>query len=349
MLPLGYARGRLVVGTRVEEKSDLWSLQFDADSGDVSFAEPELLISGVDYAAVATDGTVVYLPQIEVPEVVVLVNSQGEELQRYGEPQPHLSFPTLSPDGNRLAVVTRDIELWVHDIERNTATRLARDEAGVVDPQWTPDSRTLYYSAGYTSKLRRIRADPGAEIETVHEDAFRSFLAPDGSGVLINQGGFQLEKAGGLHWFPLDEEGKLGEGRQILTGFDIFGRLSPDGRMIAYRVRTEDQEETYLATFPDADQTIQLSSGGGFTPRWSRDSETVHYFSRGSLIKVDVGFDAAGRLRASPEMPLFDLDETGLSWHWSSTPEGFLFVKPLKTDEPQEIVVRQHALARPGD
>ena len=165
---------------------------------------------------------------------------------------------------------------------------------------------------------------------------------------MVNRGGFQLQESGGFHWFPLDEKGELGEGREILAGFQISGRLSPDSQLLAYRRADGGQPEAFLTTFPGSDQTLQLSSGGAGTPRWSRDGTTVYYQARGHLVEVEVEFDDNGRLRASPETPLFNLQQAGLArGGWDVTSDGFLFVKVLETDVEPEMVVRQNALARP--
>jgi hypothetical protein len=64
------------------------------------------------------------------------------------------------------------------------------------------------------------------------------------------------------------------------------------------------------------------------------------------LIEVEVGFDENGRLRASPEQPLFKLEDASLrTGGWDVTSDGFLFVKSLETGDRSEIVVRQNALA----
>ena len=308
--------------------------------------EPELLSSDLDFALVASNGTLAYMPRSEVPKVVVRIDKTGQELNRYGESQNLLEYPALSPDGSRLATVVDLFELWVHDLERDTRTRLIQDEDFIVDPPWTADSQTLYYSVGNSSTLRRIRADPGAEAETLHENAYRSFLAPDGSGLLINRGGFQLQETGGFIWFPLDEKGELGEGHEILSGFSVSGRLAPNSQLLAYRLADGGQPEAYLTTFPGTDQTLQLSSGGAGTPRWSRDGKKVYYLSRGNVVEVEVEFDDQGRLRASPEKPLFSLQQAGLQrGGWDVTSNGFLFVKVLETDVEPEMVVRQNALA----
>ena len=279
------------------------------------------------------------------------LDRKGAELGPLGKPQPRISRPALSPDGSRLALVIDSVELWVHDLGRDTLTRLVRDPQSIEDPQWSPDGRLLYYTVGNTFHFRRVRADPGAEPETVFEDAYRSFLAPDGRGALIRVGGFQQTEASGFYWVPFDEDGRPGKRRKLLAGFDSYGRLSPDGRALAYGASETGRREAYVSTFPGMDQTIQLSSDGGGTPQWSTDGRSIFYVAGGALVAVDVGLDPAGRLKASPARKLFEFAPAHLlsDRGWTVTPDGsgFLFVKSLETDSRSEIVVRLNALSGP--
>jgi len=348
LVPLGYSDGTLVVASSESNDTSAWGVPFDATRAVVT-GRKFVLIPRVSEVATAADGTLAYVAPRESPSVVTRVDRAGTEIARFGEPHPHLDRQALSPDGSRLAVVLDTRELWVRDLRRGTLTRLATEEDFVEDPQWTPDGRTIYYAAGNSSRIRRIRADPGATPETVLDDAYRAFLTPDGSGILMRKGGFRLEEAQGIYWAPLDSQGRPGEPRKILGGLDSLGRLAPGGRLLAYAEGISGKREAFLTTFPAADQTIQLSASGGGTPQWSADGEAVYYLSGNALIEVRVGLDAAGRLTASPERTLFDLDKVGLRPDgWSTAPDGngFLLLKSLAVDNRSEIVVVRNGLRR---
>jgi hypothetical protein len=106
--------------------------------------------------------------------------------------------------------------------------------------------------------------------------------------------------------------------------------------------------ETFLTSFPEVDQTIQISSGGGGTPRWSADGQSVFYTDNGAVVEVEVGFDPDGRLTASSARRLFEMDAANLmrrqGWNIDPDGSGFLFVKSLVTDTRTELVVRRNAL-----
>ena len=181
------------------------------------------------------------------------------------------------------------------------------------------------------------------------DDAYRAFLAPDGSGLLLRKGSFRLVADQGFYWAPFDAQGRPGERKKLLGGLDSLGRLAPGGRLLAYGEGLSGKREAFLTTFPAADQTLQLSANGGGTPQWSADGKAVYYLAGGALIEVQVGLDAAGRLTASPERKLFELDKVGLRPDgWSPAPDGngFLLLKSLATDNRAEIVVVRNGLQR---
>lgn len=79
--------------------------------------------------------------------------------------KPGLYFhPTLSPDGQRLAIVSQvgsDEDIWTYDIQRDTTTRLTFTPGGSEHPVWTPNSKGIFYRStdgnGHTAVLGSVR------------------------------------------------------------------------------------------------------------------------------------------------------------------------------------------------
>ncbi|MFZ0427464.1 MAG: protein kinase [Acidobacteriota bacterium] len=352
MVPLGYTGATLAVANSEGDAVPLWGVPFDPATCAV-VGKKFILIPRMSGASVARDGTLAYVSPQERPGVVTRINRSGTEIAPVGSPHPQLVGAAMSPDGSRLALVVGDSELWVEDLSRGTFSRL--DQAGrILGPQWSRDGRTIYYSAESDApEIRLIRADPGAQPETVlgGSDAAEesAYLAPDGNGLLIRKESFQLSEEQGLYWAPFESDGKLGERRLLLRGPSVFGRLAPGSRMLAYSRIVGDQRQAFLTTFPALDQTIQLSSAEGGLPQWDPEGKSVYYLSEGTMVQVDVDLDNAGRLTATRERRLFDLQKSGLSrGSWSVAPDGrgFLFIKPLAGGDRSEIVVARNGMQR---
>jgi Tol biopolymer transport system component len=77
-------------------------------------------------------------------------------------------------------------------------------------------------------------------------------------------------------------------------------RLSPDGRWLAYSSFKTGPGEVYVRRFLVSGQEQQISQGGGFHPRWTKDGrELVYWAVPGGIDAVDFESDASTfRVRA---------------------------------------------------
>jgi Tol biopolymer transport system component len=73
------------------------------------------------------------------------------------------------------------------------------------------------------------------------------------------------------------------------------GQFSPNGRWVAYRSTETGRGEIYVQGFKlDPAQPRgkwQVSTAGGGEPRWRRDGKELYYYSRTSIMAVDVKTD----------------------------------------------------------
>ena len=72
-----------------------------------------------------------------------------------------------------------------------------------------------------------------------------------------------------------------------------FGRVSPDGRWIAYTSNELGQYEVFVQRFPKASGYFKVSSGGGFQPIWNRHGGELFYLAPdGKLMVAQVATDS---------------------------------------------------------
>ena len=76
-------------------------------------------------------------------------------------------------------------------------------------------------------------------------------------------------------------------------------RVSPDERWVAYASDRSGQFEVYVQALSGEGGVLQVSVGGGHSPRWSRDGRTIYYGKEASIIAARVtmtpGFSVAAR------------------------------------------------------
>jgi serine/threonine protein kinase/Tol biopolymer transport system component len=193
--------------------------------------------------------------------------------------------PSVSPDGRRVALEIVDgsnQDIWVQDLERDTATRLTFSGKGY-RPIWTPDGRSIVFQD--PEGLSWTRADGGGQPQPLLRTkgtAWPWSFTPDGKRLAY----FELG-AGGYDLWTVPIEGdsaapRAGKPEALLqTPFDErYAVFSPDGRWVAYVSNESGAYETYVRAFPEATSgggKWQISNGGGTYPMWSRTGRQLFF------------------------------------------------------------------------
>jgi Tol biopolymer transport system component len=230
-----------------------------------SFTKPRVLFRQASkvpdrLAYVTADGErFLALPAPRGPQLqqITVFNRSGEVLQKVGEPGRY-SGPSFSPDGSRLLVFKNDLQtgqndLWTIDLATGKETRLTNDTFPRVSPLWSPDGKYIYYASfrnGDFPVHRRPSDGTGDEelIYTYESGAFvgPSDISPDGKYLVCDHGGFIVV-------VPLTGDSASPKGIEFLREefTDTLGRLSPDGRFMAYRSDEAQAErgEIYVRPF----------------------------------------------------------------------------------------------------
>ncbi len=211
-------------------------------------------------AYVTADGErFVALPAPRGPQLqqITVFNRSGEVVQKVGEPALY-GGPSFSPDGSRLLVSKTDqqkgqADLWTIDLATGKDTRLTNDTFPKVNPLWSPDGKHIYYASfrnGDFPVYRRPSDGTGDE-ELVYRYESGAFvgltdISPDGQFLVCDLGGFIVA-------VPLTGDPASRKGIEFLrTEFtETLGRLSPDGRFMAYRSDEAQAErgEIYVRPF----------------------------------------------------------------------------------------------------
>ena len=124
------------------------------------------------------------------------------------------------------------------------------------------------------------------------------------------------------------------------------GRLSPDGRWIAYTSVESGRPEVFVQNFPPAGGKWQISTGGGNEPSWSRDGKELYFMNETKLEVVDVKATGSSFEAGIPK-ELFDVPVTNSGVrrnHYVATADGqrFLFVTTPKSVDTTPFIVVQN-------
>ena len=126
-----------------------------------------------------------------------------------------------------------------------------------------------------------------------------------------------------------------------------MGAIAPNGRWMAYRSPTlggveKSTSATSRRGVKAGPGKWQVSTGGGWQPRWRRDGKELFYTDGSTIMAAAVKPDAPSFEAAAPR-PLFDVPFTGagLRDRFAVTRDGqrFLVNLPLKPAEPVRVLV----------
>ncbi|HLJ45115.1 MAG TPA: protein kinase [Bryobacteraceae bacterium] len=266
-------------------------------------AEPFPVAEQVDYIPGSNQG------EFAVSQTGVLayysgggsLNSQLTWLDRDGKalgtvgPPGVMQGPAISPDGATIAVDRLDARLgtydiWLHDISRGTESRFTFDPSNDMFPVWSPDGSHILFSSTRSGKYglyQKSAAGTGAE-ELLYETTGVTLPTDWARGpfiVFFNTGSKTLDD---LWVLPLSGDRKVFP--FLKTEFsEAQGKLSPDGRWLAYQSNESGSYRIYVQTFPGKEGKWQVSADVGTRPVWRRDGKELFYVAGdGKMMALDV-------------------------------------------------------------
>ena len=110
-----------------------------------------------------------------------------------------------------------------------------------------------------------------------------------------------------------------------------YGRVSPDGRWLAYESNETNRFEVYVVGFPSLNGRWQISANGGRSPVWSRDGRELYFIGNGSSLMA-VEIKSGAQFQAGIPKPLFDVPLEPASTKYDVSADGrFLIAAPAQS------------------
>jgi len=331
------------------DKGTLFAVRFDSDRLEVR-GTPTAVLQEVAYSTawgypqidVSRTGTLVYRSSRAGKDLVVV-----HRLDEAGKMSPLLpvpgnySFPTLSPDGHRLALMSAG-DIWVYELGRTSMTRLTFG-GGYGFPVWTADGRYLVFRG--TRGMLWTRADgmgqPQVLTQSGNPQNPQSFT-PDGKQLAF----VEIAPATGADiWILPVESGasglRAGKPEAFLqTPFHERGPMfSPDGRWLAYFSNESGNYRVYVDSFPHKGSKRQVSPDGNSGPIWSRNGKDlffVHFRAPTELMAVSYKSRGASFVTDKPRVWSREIALFTAARSYDPAPDGRHIVVLLPADTPQE-------------
>jgi Tol biopolymer transport system component len=235
--------------------------------------------------------------------------------------------PELSPDGKRLAVEIGALgkrDIWILELERERFVRFTFEPALYHLPVWSPDGSRIVFASNRNStfdlywKPSNQSSDEQLLYKSDLNEAPYSWSA-DGKYLAYRT----LSESGGAAIWALPLFGERVPIRFNPSPFSqTAGRLSPDGKWVAYSSDETGRSEIVVQTFPKPGGKWQISTAGGIFPRWRRDGKELYFQALdGKLMAVPISYGRTGDVVIEPgtPAPLFEAHTVG----GPSSPTGF--------------------------
>jgi eukaryotic-like serine/threonine-protein kinase len=353
-------------GTLMAQRFDPNRLQLTGKP--VPLAEGVTDVSHPAYFSVSANGTLAYRSIGTVKSQLTWFDRAGKRLGAVGLPVQDL-FPSLSPDGRRLAVsrsdplagnshatvvgVTSPSDIWLLDLKRDTTSRLTYDGASDY-PVWSPEgSRIAYvsYRDGSYNLYQKASTGAGQEELLFASDEFTAISDWSSDGHFLAYASINPKTEFDFWVLPLD--GKRKPFPFARTPFsEGAGKFSPDGRWMAYQSDDSGEWEIYVSPFSgiagdgnhaSADKWPISTQGGAFA-RWRGDGKELFYLDakdRMMAVEVKTGFsNGKPTFEASAPKPLFETNAYGLGpYTVSADGQRFLVNTQVSEEKSPSITV----------
>ena len=316
---------------------------------------------GAAHFTLSDDGSLAYVPGgMLVPDrKLVWVNRHGEVDPLPAEAREYTN-PSLSPDGQRVAVSIREgsnYDVWVSEVARGTLTRLTSQPGEDHAPIWTPDGKQVTFAADVKGEgpagppaLWWRPADGSGPQEPLLENeepevTMPTSWSPDGQTLAFTD---RITSVAGHDIWMLPLEGEQKPWAFLDTEFEETGAMfSPNGRWLAYMSNETGRFEVYIQPFSVSGPrgTKQISVGGGTEPLWGPDGRELFYRNGDKMMAVAIETESDPELSVGTPALLFEgRFLPGPNWarrNYDISPDGqrFLMIQREQDLVPTEIIV----------
>ena len=359
----GYAPGHLLF----RRDAALVAQAFDARTLQIS-GSPVPIVQDAGFNAltyqglfsVSDNGALAY--QRSTPgSQLVWFDRQGKRL---GTAAPAADYNTvcLTADDKRIVYdladpVSGSIDLWALDVAGDRPSRLTFNPAVDFYPVCSPAGQDVVFGSlreGPPNLWRLMISAPGSEQAVLRSPAPKIPTDWSRDGRLLMYNVANPKTGWDVEVVPLSG----GPPRVVAatSADERNGRLSPDGRWIAYTSNESGSFEVYVQPFPTTGAKWQVSKGGGQQPQWRHDGRELFYITPDKKlvgVAVRAGSDfATGEARALIDTRIVAWERSNQqSCQYAVTADGERFLVNNATDSilPITLVLNwTAALSKPG-
>ena len=288
--------------------------------------------------AASNQGTLAYWRLALLRRQLGWFDRSGRPLGRVG-PEGNFEQPSLSPDGKRVVLQRRELvsnvgEVLLLDLSTDAVSRFTFGDSFV--PVWSPDGSRIAFGSNGQTNLVQKSLNGGAE-EVLFKSAGQGLIQPsdwsrDGGFIVFH--GLGPKTNWDLWVFRASDKTAIPYLQTAAN--EVQGRLSPDGRWMAYTSNESGSFEVYVQSFPAGGGKWQISTAGGAEPHWRADGTELFYIAADKKMMAVPVQIAPNFVPGAPKVLFETQAQAVLEPYWANydvTADGQRFLVSTISDE----------------
>ncbi len=280
------------------------------------------------------------------------VDRTGAAIGSIGQPAEYWSV-RLAPDGRQVAVsllepLLRTLDVWVLDTGTPRRSQITTTLSSDTEPVWSPDGARLAFASGQNGRQDLFVVAPASGRLEVplfqsNDDKWPTDWSEGGDRLVFTaitaRAGLDIGVVSTIPTAAAAPQPPAAPAWLAGTTFnERDGRLSPDGRWLAYASDESGRFEIYLKAL-DGHVRHKVSADGGLQPAWRHDGRELYYL-RGGTSLMAVPVDATG----TPAVPARLLESPIAVRAYDVTADGdrFLLNLPAEGRAPRPYAASVH-------
>jgi Tol biopolymer transport system component len=267
----------------------------------------------------------------------------------------YLGAPSFSPDGKRFAIQVTDGaagDIWLYNSADGSRSRLTfssnyRSSNRIC---WSPDGTRIVFSSNRTGPfqlyLRDTTGSGNDELLFASKNwCYSNDWSRDNRYIIFSD----INPKTNFDLWILQLADKKATPFLVTDANEGDAKLSPDGKWIAYCSDESGHPEIYVQPFlGERKGKWQVSTNGGFSPKWSKDGKELFFLSpdnriMSSAVTLEPGFEAAV---PTALFAIHPFTSPRISGGWSDifeqTPDGKRFAVHAASPSALNITVIQN-------